>query len=83
MICRSLANVSKYDQIVYLNRKTNAFFRLDCILPIGKAVIHYRFPIDKGKTEKLHSNLNRHIIQKREATIIFLAYIIFLPSPSY
>lgn len=28
MICRSLGNVSKYDLIVYLNRKTNAFFSL-------------------------------------------------------
>lgn len=29
MICRSLVNVSKCDQIVFLKRKTNAFFSLD------------------------------------------------------
>lgn len=31
MICRSLGNVSKYDPVVYLSRKTNAFFSLDYI----------------------------------------------------
>lgn len=77
MICRSLANVSKYHQIVYLNRKTNAFFSLDLYY------CYKSFSIVKGKTEELCFNLNRRIIQKREATIVFLGYIIFLYSPSY
>lgn len=80
MICRSLSNVSKCDRIVYLNRKTNVVFFLSRLYYCYKSFI-----VGKGKTEEFCSSLNRHTIQKREkrTAIVFLAYSIFLPSPSY
>ena len=46
-------------------------------------VTNHIVTVGKGKTEELHSNLNRHMIQKREATIALLACIIFLFSSGY